>query len=43
MQMHVAIGGLDLLTLLDSDSTHNFISVHVAECSDLRLHARAKM
>lgn len=43
MEVHINLGGAALLALLDSGSTHNFISTEVAGRTKLELLPHGKM
>ncbi|XP_066340433.1 uncharacterized protein [Miscanthus floridulus] len=43
MQVHIQLGGASLLALLDSGSTHNFVSEEAAARTSLRLQPRGNM
>jgi hypothetical protein len=43
MQVHLQLGGASLLALLDSGSTHNFISKEAAACTSLQHMSKGNM
>jgi hypothetical protein len=43
MQVHISLGGVSLLALLDSGSTHNFVAEEAAARTSLRLQPRGGM
>jgi hypothetical protein len=43
MQVHITLGGATLLVLLDSGSTHNFVSENATDCTFLQLLPKGNM